>query len=117
MSRFAPTTCCLRRRLARTSYEDIGEFKQLLLLERLIGLPFHGEFEEALFLGLRARFPDEAEALMLEIRFGLIVPAPTTAIPSRSNSELLRVREQRRIERRDHYRRERAEWLAAGGLR
>ena len=114
MSRFSPTTCYLRHRLARTSYEDIDEFKKLLLLERLIGLRVRGEFEEALFNSLRDRFPEEAETLTLEIRFGLIAPDPT-AIPSRSNSELLRLRERRRIERRDHYRRERAEWFAAGG--
>ena len=115
MSQISPTTCYLRSRLARTSYEDIGEFKQLLLLERLIGLPIRGEFEEALFNGLRDRFPEETEALTLEIRYGLIVPGSTTPIPSRSNSELLRLREQRRIERRDHFRRERADWLTAGG--
>jgi len=116
MSRFEPTTCYLRRRLARTSYEDVYEFKRLLLLERLIGLSVRGEFEEALFLCLRDRFPEEAEVLILEVRDGLIVPGSTTAIPERSNSELLRLREQRRIERRDFYRRERAEWLVAGGL-
>ncbi len=115
MSQFAPTTCYLRSRLARTSYEDIDEFKQLLVLERLIGLRVRGEFEEALFLSLRDRFPDEAEALILEVRDGLIAPAPTTEIPSRSNSEILRLREQRRSERRDFYRRERADWFAAGG--
>jgi len=113
MSRFSPTTCYLRDRLRRTSYEDIAEFKQLLLLERLIGLPIRGEFEEALFANLADRFPKEAEALTLEIRFGLIVPDPT-AVPSRSNSELLRLREQRRRERRDYYRQERDAWLAAG---
>lgn len=117
MSRFAPTTCYLRRRLTRTTYEDIDEFKQLLVLERLIGLPFRGEFEEALFLSLRDRFPNETEVLILEIQLGLIPPHTTTEVPSRSNSELLRHREQRRLERRDWYRRERADWLTSGGLK
>lgn len=116
MSRFSPTTCYLRDRLRRTSYEDIDEFKQLLMLERLIGLSVRGEIEEALFVGLRDRFPDEAEVLILEVRSGLIVPEVLATAPSRSNSELLRHREQRRIERRDYYRHQRAEWFAAGGL-
>ena len=115
MSQFSPTTCYLRDRLRRTSYEDIAEFKQLLVLERLIGLSVRGEFEEALFLSLRDRFPKDAEALSLEIRYGLIPPGATTEIQRKSNSEILRLREQRRIQRRNFYRRERADWFAAGG--
>lgn len=114
MSRFSPTTCYLRDRLRRTSYEDIDEFKQLLMLERLIVLSVRGEIEEALFVGLRDRFPDEAEVLILEFRSGLIAPDPT-AVRSRSNSELLKLREQRRQQRRDYYRRERTDWFVAGG--
>ncbi len=115
--KFTPVTHYLQNRLRRTNYEDIEKFRALLLLERLILQPLRNWFEEALFVGLRDRFPLEAEALLFEIRFGSItLDHLTTAARRRSRSELLRIREKRRIERRDHYQRERADWFAAGGL-
>lgn len=116
MNRFSPITRYLRDRLRRTAYEDVDEFRQLLLLERLVLQPLRNWFEEALFTGLRDRFPREADALIFEFRFGSIaLDHSTTATLRRSRSELLRLRDKRQPESRDHYRRERAEWFAAGG--
>ncbi len=117
MNRFCPVTYYLRDRLHRTSYEDIDEFRQLLLLERLILQPLRGWFEEALFVGLRDQFPEETRTMMFEIRFGFVMPDQQTATGlRRTRSELLRLRESRRIEHREHMWRERAAWFAAGGL-
>lgn len=115
--KFAPVTRYLCDRLRRTTYEDIDEFRALLLLERLSLQPLRSWFEEALYVGLRDRFPMEAEALNFEIRFGLrALDASVVPALRRSCSILLRVQKTRLVERTEHYRRERASWLAAGGL-
>lgn len=117
MNRFVPVTGSLRSRLGRTSYEDVDELKALLILERLVLQPLRGWFEEALFVGLRDQFSQETEALIYEVKYGCTyLNHQTAAAFRRSRSELLRLRESQRIERRDHYCRERAEWFAAGGL-
>ena len=79
MNRFSPVTHYLRSRLGRTCYEDIEEYKALMILERLILQPLRGWFEETLFLGLRERFPQETRALIFEVRFGCLFPDPETA--------------------------------------
>jgi hypothetical protein len=115
--KFAPVTRYLRERLRRTSYEDIDEFRALLLLERLSCQPLRNWFEEAVYVGLRDRFPREAKLLAFQIEFGLIT-FDEAMLPAlrRSCSVLLRLRKQRLNERSEHYRRERADWFAAGGL-
>jgi len=117
MIRFIPVTGYLQDRLRRTSYQDIDEFRALLVLERLVLQPLRGRFEEALFMGLREQFPRETEALIYEVKYGArYLDHHSAAAFRKSKSELLRLRKKRLIEHRDYYRRERAEWFAAGGL-
>jgi hypothetical protein len=54
MNRFIPVSSSLRKRLARTSYDKMQEFRQLLLLERLVQRPLSAWPAEAMFIGLRA---------------------------------------------------------------
>jgi hypothetical protein len=117
MNQFAPGSEFLRIRLRGTRYEDVEEFRALLKLEQLVLRPIRNWRDEALFIGLRDRFPAETEILIGEFEFGdTPLDDQTAAVPRQSKPELLRLREKRRIERRDFYRRERAEWFAAGGL-
>ncbi len=116
MIRFVPVTGYLQARLQRTSYENIDEFRALLVLERLVLQPLRGWFEESLFIGLRQRFPQETEALIFEVMYGARYLDHQTAVAfRRSRSELLRLREKRLPENRERFWRERAVWIAAGG--
>jgi hypothetical protein len=74
MNRFTPLTTYLRRRLQNTSFDDVDRFRALLLLERLTLQPLRSWYEEALYVGLREQFPDEANDLFFEIKFGKFLP-------------------------------------------
>jgi hypothetical protein len=117
MNQFVPISWALRNRIKETRYEDVEEFKALLALERLILQPLRNWRDEALFVGLKDRFPGETEFLTWQLHSGgTELDNQTARGLLRTRCELMRLREKRRIERRDFYRRERAEWFAAGGL-
>ena len=59
MNRFIPVSSFLRKRLARTNFDDVEEFRQLLLPERLILRPLRAWPAEAMFIRLREQFPAE----------------------------------------------------------
>jgi hypothetical protein len=121
MNRFIPISAFLRKRLARTSFDNVEEFRQLLLLERLVLQPLRAWPAEAMFIGLREQFPAEARMLIREFEFrGLPPDSRHIAVLPRLRCELTRLLERRRIENREHTWgkhtwRERAAWIAAGG--
>lgn len=117
MNQFAPVSWSLRDRLRETRFEDVEEFKALLLLERLILQPLRSWRDEALFVGLKHRFPAEAEFLSWQLHGGgSELDHQTARALLRTKCEVLRLREKRRSKCQDQYCRERAAWFAAGGL-
>ncbi len=117
MMLFQPISWGLRNRLRETHYEDVEEFKALLLLERLLLQPLRNWRDEALFVGLKDRFPMETGFLTWQLRGGGTELDHQTARALLQNKcEVLRLRERRQIRYRDYQQRERAAWLAAGGL-
>lgn len=115
MSVFDPSSCYLRYRLQRTTYDDVEEFRLLLLLERLVLRPLRGRLEEAVFIGLREQYPKECRKLILEFqRRGH--NRGTWASRGNRGSVLEALVESRRIEHRERCWLERAEWIRAGGM-
>ena len=112
MNRFSPVSGFLRMRLESTSYENVEQFRQLLLLERLILQPLRAWPAEAMFVGLRETFAIETKLMNGEFRSWdrHSIPLP------RARPELDRLIDRRRPENRERIRRERAAWIAAGGL-
>jgi hypothetical protein len=74
MNQFIPVSTFLRKRLARRSFDNVEEFRQLLLLERLVLRPLRARPAEAMFIGLRAQFPAETRTLIREVEFWGCLP-------------------------------------------
>jgi hypothetical protein len=72
MNKFIAVSSFLRKRLARTSFDNVEEFRQLLLLERLVLRPLRAWPAEAMFIGLGEQFP--AEILTREFEFWVRPP-------------------------------------------
>jgi hypothetical protein len=116
MNRFIPVSTFLRKRLARTRYDKVEEFRQLLLLERLVLRPLRAWPAEAMFIGLREQFPSETRMLIREFEFwGLPPDSRNIAALPKVRCELTRLLERRRVENGERTWRERAAWIAAGG--
>jgi hypothetical protein len=117
MTHFSLMAWPLRDRLKKTRYEDIEEFKVLLMLERLILQPLRNSHDEALFVGLKDRFRAEAEFLTWELRGGgAELDYQTARVLLQTKCEVLQLRGKRLNIRQDQNCRERAAWLAAGEL-
>ncbi len=115
MNHFAPVSSYLTNRLQRTSFEDVTDFRQLLLLEQLIRHPLRGYLEEALFVGLRTQFPRECRILIAEFdRRG--IHHQMSSAPREGKSVLGALVESNRTAHREQRWRERADWILAGGL-
>jgi hypothetical protein len=69
MNKFIAVSSFLRKRLARTSFDNVEEFRQLLLLERLVLRPLRAWPAEAMFIGLGEQFPAETRILTREFEF------------------------------------------------
>jgi hypothetical protein len=67
--KFIPVSSFLRKRLARASFDNVDEFRQLLLRERLVLRPLRAWPAEAMFIGLRDQFPSEIRTLVREFEF------------------------------------------------
>ena len=84
---------------------------------RLILQPLRNWRDEALFVGLKDRFPGETEFLTWEFRCGGTELNHQTARGLlRTKCEVFRLREKRQIKQRAQDCRERTAWLAAGAL-
>jgi hypothetical protein len=70
MNQFIPVSDFLRKRLARTSYDNVEEFRQLPLLERLVPRPLRAWSAEAMFIGLREQSPAETRTLIRKFQSG-----------------------------------------------
>jgi hypothetical protein len=57
MNKFIPVIAFLRKRLARRSFDNVEELRQLLLLERLVQRPLRAWSAEAMFIGLASSSP------------------------------------------------------------
>ena len=69
MRQFLAVSDFLRQRITSTSFDDVEEFRQLLLLERLILRPLRAWPAERMFVGLREHFPRETRCLIREFTF------------------------------------------------
>jgi len=116
MRQFLAVSDFLQKRIASTSFDEVEEYRQLLLLERLILRPLRAWPAERMFVGLRENFPSETRCLIREFTFrGITADERIIARMPRHESELRRLLDRGRFENREHRWRERAAWLAAGG--
>jgi hypothetical protein len=111
LNQFTPLTEYLRRRLRRTSFEDVETYKQILLLERLTFTPLRDWRGEVVFLGLCAMFPAEAQILMREVR----CEGAGNVSPSTICLDWREFTRPRNDDQRQLFWRERIAWLQAGG--
>ena len=116
MNQFQAVSDYLQQRIGWTRFDDVDEYRQLLLLERLILRPLRAWPAERMFIGLSEQFPRETKQLIREFAYRGITPDEhiIAAVP-RHQGELARLLDSRRYENREHRWRERAAWLAAGG--
>jgi len=69
MNKFIAVSSFLRKRLARTSFGNVEEFRQLLLFERLVLRPLRAWPAEYPGFGLGEQFPAETRILTREFEF------------------------------------------------